>query len=175
LRGPLFLRGHAEREATWFFRELGGKVPQDGDLRTLAAAAQIDAWLRAIPPFHRGALALRFVPRAWPTCIAEAFGELASVVVRLECALHPAVGVSTETLEHASVERLRRDIACSERARARRAPTGRDRPMTVTDKGLSRLLRRAHLHVENGLRALARARGNADCVVPYSGTRAAGQ
>jgi len=166
LRGPLFLRDHAEREARWFFRELGGKVPQDGDPSQRAAAAQIDAWLHAIPAFHRGVLALRYVERAWPTCIAEEFGELASVVVRLECALHPSVGVSTEALERASVERLEEAIARCEGVRARRVPGGRERPMTARENGLVRFRRRAHRHVDAALRAFARARRYAHCVVP---------
>src|SRR5580698_9078248 len=104
---PLALfQKHAEREASWFFRELGGKVPEGADPATREAADRIDAWLRAIPAFHRGVLALRYVPRSWPKPIAEEFGELASIVVRLECALHPAVGRSTEDLEQASIERL---------------------------------------------------------------------
>ena len=158
--------GYAEREATWFFREMGGKVPPDGDPCRQAAAAQIDEWLRAIPAFHRGVLALRHTERAWPTAIAQEFGELASVVVRLECALHPSVGVSTEALERASVERLQDAISRCARARARRVPAGRSRPMTVSEKGLVRLARRARRHVEMAHRALTEARSYAHCVVP---------
>ncbi len=164
---PLALfQKHAEREASWFFRELGGRVPDGGDPAACAAAERISAWLRAIPAFHRGVLALRYVPRSWPKPIAEEFGELASVVVRLECALHPAIGTSTEALEQASVERLGEVIARCERIRARRPSTGRTRPRCRAERELLRLARRAHKHVELAHRAFTRVRGFKTCCVP---------
>jgi hypothetical protein len=168
---PLFIRKQAEREAAWFFRELGGNVPEGVDSTTRTAAEQVDGWLQAIPSFHRGALHLRYVQRSWPKCIAREFGDLASVAVRLECALHPAVGISTEALEHASVERLQKAILSCERARSRRTPAGRERPMTPSEKALARLARRAERHVELAVRALARVRGVGPCLVPAVGAR----
>jgi hypothetical protein len=169
-RTPRFLRQRAEREASWFFRVLGGQVPEDGDPATRAAAQQMAKWLRAISPFHRGVLSLRYVPRTWPTCIADEFGDLASVAVRLECALHPAVGISTEALEHASEERLEKAIQLCARARAHRSPAGRDRP-NPADRGLAQLTRRASRHVALAIRALARVRGKAACLPPAAGAR----
>jgi hypothetical protein len=168
---PLFIRKHAGREASWFFRELGGKVPEGVDATTRAAAVQVDAWLRAIPSFHRGALDLRYVRRPWPKCIAREFGELVSVAVRLECALHPSVGISTEALERASAERLQTVILSCDRARSRRTPAGRERPMTPSEKGLARLARRAERHVELAVRALGRVRGVGPCLAPAPGAR----
>ncbi len=168
---PLRLRRLVEREAGWFFRELGGKVPDGGDLATREAAQQIDAWLREVPAFHRGVLSLRYVRRPWPTCIAEEFGGLASVAVRLECALHPAVGCSTAALEAASVARLQETLRLCEGARARRNPAGRERPMSPSEKALGRLAVRAHRHVELAIRALARVRGRGPCLVPESGAQ----
>jgi len=170
-RRPAFLEGFAEREAAWFFRVLGGKLPVDGDPTTREAAEQIDRWLAAIPPFHRGVLQLRYVPRSWPTDIVDELGELTSVVVRLECALHPAVGLSNEALEHASVERLRQSMERCERVRARRVACARERPLTPAERVLQRLGRRAHQHVQLAIRALARVRRDSSCVVPEAGAR----
>ncbi len=167
----LRLRRLVEREAGWFFRELGGKVPEAGDPATRAAATQIDGWLREIPAFHRGVLALRYVRRPWPKGIVREFGGTASVVVRLECALHPAVGCSTEALEAASVERLQQTIQLCERARARREPAGRERPMSAVERALTRLELRAERHVDLAIRALARVRGRGPCLVPESGAQ----
>jgi hypothetical protein len=155
---------HAEREAEWFFRELGGKVPESGDSVVRAAAARVDAWLRGIPAFHRGVFALRYAPRSWPTPISEEFGELSSIVVRLECALHPAVGASTEALEQASVERLTKKIAQCEQRGLR--PDGRAGTPRRGERELLQLGRRAYRHLELAHRALARARGDVACVVP---------
>jgi len=160
-----------EQEAEWFFRDLGGKIPEGGDAGTRAAALRIDGWLHEIPPFHRGVLALRYVPRSWPTCIEDELGELASVVVRLECALHPTVGSTTEALERASVERLREEIQICERARARHERSWRTPPMTASEERIGRLVRRAWRHVALAIRALAKARGVGPCVVPGRGPR----
>ncbi|MGO8998004.1 MAG: hypothetical protein ACLQVI_32180 [Polyangiaceae bacterium] len=161
----------AEREASWFFRDLEGTVPDGGDPVTRAAAEQIHAWLRAIPAFHRGALALRYTPRSWPTCVAREFGALASVVVRLECALHPAVGIRTDALEQASVERLRKAIEVCRCARAARRATRRDPPMSRPERDLGRLRWRAGIHVDLAHRALARVRWYGPCLVPGAGPR----
>ena len=155
-----------EQEAEWFFRDLGGKIPEGGDAGTRAAALRIDGWLHEIPPFHRGVLALRYVPRSWPTCIEDELGELASVVVRLECALHPTTGVSTKALEQASLERLLECIHDANRTRARWDRVDRDRPLTRSEKHLRQLVRRAHRHAELAVRALTRTRGLAPYLLP---------
>ncbi len=162
----LVFQRHAEREAEWFFRELGGRVPEGGDPATRAAAERVDAWLRAIPAFHRGVLALRYLPRSWPRPIRDEFDEIASVVVRIECARHPAVGLATEALEQASLERLLSVIERCERVRARRPPGGRTRPDCRAERELLRLARRAYRHVDLAHRALTRVRGFKACVVP---------
>ncbi len=167
----LVWREFAEAEATWFFRDLGGKVPDSGDVSVRDAAAQIDAWLRQLPTFHRGVLSLRHTPRAWPTFVTDEFGALASVAVRLECALQPAVGVSNEVLENASVERLREAIRLCERVRARRTPSGRDKLTCASERRLDQLESRAARHVDLAHSALARVRGYGLCVVPPRGSR----
>ena len=165
-RIPRVLLQAAEREADWFFRVMKGKVPPDGDFAVRVAAAQVDAWLRTIPPFHRGVLSLRYTPRSWPRVMTGEFGRLASLVVRLECALHPAVGLSTEALERASVERLSEEIRLAEVARDRDVPGGRERPMTAVERRVARLERRACRHTKLAIRALARTRGYGPSVVP---------
>jgi len=166
LRKKDVFRAAAEREAAWFFRDLGGKVPEGGDPVTRAAAAWIDDRLRGLPPFHRGVLALLHAPRSWPAFITKEFREVASVVVRLECALHPAVGISTEALENASIDRLRKEVLGCTRVGARQVPGGRERHATAGERRLKRLARRARRHVQLALIALARVRGEASCVVP---------
>ena len=156
----------AEREASWFFQACGGKVPNDGDPAVRAAAEQIDGWLRELPAFHRGVLALRFVPREWPKAMEEELCGLASVVVRLECALHPTTGVSTKALEQASLERLLECIHDANRTRARWDRVDRDRPLTRSEKHLRQLVRRAHRHAELAVRALTRTRGLAPYLLP---------
>jgi hypothetical protein len=124
-----------------------------------------------VPSYHRGALALRYSARTWPEAIAREFDALASVVVRLECALHPAVGLSTAALEAASVARLEEDIRLATRFRVRKGAAGRERPQSAPEKRLARLLRRALTHVDLAHRALARVRGDGPSVVPVRGAR----
>jgi len=103
------LDDRAREEMEWFFGTLGGRVPdEDSELGYARAAAEaIHGWLQAITAFHRGALALRFTPREWPPGLTKRYGKSTSLVVRLECALHPSNGdQTTEALEQASVERL---------------------------------------------------------------------
>ena len=157
---------HAEREAAWFFRELGGIVPEGSDAATRASAEQVDNWLRAILAFHRGVFRLLHVPRSWPKGIRREFGDHASIVVRIECALYPAVGVSTEALERASVERLTESIRLRDRIVERRAGGARELAYGPAGKNLRRAARRAGKHVALAVQALARARGTGPCVVP---------
>jgi hypothetical protein len=134
----------------WFFGMLGGRVPEENtelaDARPAAEA--IDAWLRAMPAFHRGALALRFTPRTWPRTLTGHYGKSTSLVVRLECALHPSPGDrSTEALEQAAALRL------EEVLRKR----GRDRHA---------LLERANTHESLAIRAYLKVRGEGHVHIP---------
>lgn len=108
------LDDRARKEMDWFFGTLGGRVPEEntGLAYARAAAEAIDGWLKAIPAFHRGALALRFTPREWPPTLTRRYGTSTSLVVRLECALHPSRGdQTTEALEQAAALRLEEVIA----------------------------------------------------------------
>ena len=73
----------------------------------------------------------------------------AGLVVRLECALHPAVGKSNAELEAASVARLLATLAAND-----------------PDEELDDFASRADKQVACAVRALAKVRGNAPCMVP---------
>jgi hypothetical protein len=152
-------------EVAWFCGTLGGVVPEQ-DCPEHAGARRIDRWLKKLPAFHRGAFSLRYTPRAWPEPLAETFGEDASLVVRLECAGHPAVGVSHAELEAASVERLTALVAEGERERQRRKDLGDLGPDGLSERRVRALARRARKHVASAIRALRKVRGNAPCMVP---------
>jgi len=145
------LEDEARREMEWFFGTLGGRVPEENtELAHARARAQaIDGWLRAILTFHRGALALRFTPRKWPVTLTRLYGKSTSLVVRLECALHPSLG-STEALEQAAALRL------EEVVRKR----GRDR---------HDLLARARAHELLAIRAYLKVRGDGPAPVSAGG------
>lgn len=165
MKGPSrALRRIVEREASWFFGRLGGNVPEGVDPAVAAAAERFTKWLREVPAFHRGVLSLRFVRRPWPKYVEHEFEELSSVVVRLECALHPAVGQSTEALEAASLERLQEALRLCEP----RKTAGREQPFTRAERDLAALANRAARHVELAIRALARVRGLGPCLVPVA-------
>jgi phosphate uptake regulator len=100
----------------------------------------------------------------WPAALVDEFHSEVSLVVRLECALHPAVGKSVAELEAASIERLTVLIAESKKERARRK--GRNATPGPYQRQLARLHGRAYEHVESATRALAKARGDVPCVVP---------
>jgi hypothetical protein len=159
----LALREVTEREATWFFDEVGGKVPQGGDPAVRAAAATIDARFKRISSFQRGVLALRFAKRSWPDDIQREFGVVASVAVRMECAQHPAVG-TTDDVEAAAVERLTEIIR---RARIERARRGGRLAETLYGPELTiqKLFLRAARYVSAAVRALAAVREDGPCVV----------
>jgi hypothetical protein len=145
----------AEKEAAWFYGTLGGRVPDSG--RHRAAAAAIEQWLQSVLTYHRGALALWNAKREWPSWLREAFRSAPSLVVRLECALHPAVGRSNADLEAASLERIALLLA---EARARGGRQGEE---------LRRLDLRARKHFKLAVLALANARGGAPCMAPTEG------
>jgi len=182
----------ARREAEWFYKVLGGRVPDEGtaspDVRN--AAAQIAAWLKAVPAFHRGALSLRYTPKEWPRAIVREFHELSSLVIRLECALHPATGKTTTELEQASVERIEkaieaRNAVLEEMKRAAEVlkatgskptpvpPPRKDPwdPPTPVGVNIVALDYRAERHVALAIRALGKVRGDAPCVLPRAKPR----
>ena len=160
----LRLAAYAAAEAEWFYGTLGGRAPDDASTADGAAARVVDGWLKALAPFHRGVFALRWTTRTWPAPLDEQFDDLCSIVVRLECTQHPAVGKSVAELEAASVERLTALIAESTKEKARRK--GRDAPPGPYGAQLRRLTRRAYRHVESAVSALAKVRGDAPCVIP---------
>jgi hypothetical protein len=173
----------ARREAEWFYKVLRGRVPEEvtASPEVRSAAAQIEAWLRAVPAFHRGALSLRYRRRPWPWAIVREFGGLSSLAVRLECALHPATGKTNEELEKAAIERIENTIEAREAARVAAAvacskatsmhPHDEDPPLPA-GVDIARLDYRAERHVALAIRALGKVRGDAPCVVPGVNPRA---
>jgi hypothetical protein len=169
----------ARREAEWFYKVLGGRVPGEGaaspEMRS--AAAQIAAWLKEVPAFHRGALSLRYTPKEWPRAIVREFGELSSLVVRLECSLHPATGKTTGELEQASIERIEKAIEArnaqiEEIMEAQKASSSKPMPPLPAGVDLAQLDYRAGRHVALAIRALGKVRGDAPCVLPRAKPRA---
>lgn len=134
-------RARAEAEAEWFYRKLGGRVP-DGPPSARDKALAIAAALASISPVHRGALSLWHARRELPAALVEEIEPGGSLVVRLECARCPAIG-STPTLEAEAVERLCVMVASDD----------------VADKRvLRRLVVSASRHFSRAIRALAKAR-----------------
>jgi predicted nucleic acid-binding protein len=130
--------GRAEAEAAWFYGTHGGQVPVTGPDREAALATE--RRLASLVTFHRGAFALWFSAKEWPARIHREFRVGASLVVRLECALHPAVGRSTDELEAAAVARLVERIV---------------RGSAEDERHLARLRRRAERHFRLAVKALA--------------------
>jgi hypothetical protein len=94
----------AQLEAEWFYGDLRGSV-DNASPEMREAAVAVEATLRSISTFHRGALSLWYTEKSWPEALREEFGPATSLVVRLACARTPSVG-STEVLEAAAAERL---------------------------------------------------------------------
>jgi hypothetical protein len=159
----------AEKEVDWFFGVMGGRVPEPGTGPEYArpAAEAIDRWFRSIPPFHRGALALCHDTRPWPDSLTKEFGELTSLVVRLECArLTDRAGKSPRSvgeIESAAVRALEDDIAACQR---RRAAVQGTRVVTMRERKVQRRIDCASKHQRLAFRAYVKARGNAPCVLP---------
>jgi len=163
----------ARREAEWFYKVLGGRVPGEAAAspEVRSAAAQVAAWLRAVPAFHRGALSLRYTPKEWPRAIVREFRELSSLVIRLECALHPATGKPNKELEHASVERIEKAIEARKPVPLpppRKDPWDSPTPAVVD---IIQLADRAERHVALAIRTLGKVRGDAPCVLPRAKPR----
>jgi hypothetical protein len=142
----------AAKEVDWFFGVMGGRVPGVGPEYARPAAEAIDRWFRSIPPFHRGALALCHDTRPWPDSLTKEFGELTSLVVRLECARladgaresPPSVG----EIESAAVRALEEDIAACQRRR-----TQATRVVTARERKVLRRTDRASKHKRLAFRA----------------------
>jgi hypothetical protein len=142
----------ADRELEWFFACANGTVPDEGEAPPAVrkAAATIQGWLAAITTFHAGALSLRYTPREWPKPIRDELGDWSGLVVRLECAAHPSdLRTCTSELEEAAVRRL-------EHLLARRGEK----------RELERLVRHAHRHVRDAIRAYVKVRGLGPLVLP---------
>jgi hypothetical protein len=160
----LRIEARARAEAEWFYGALGGRVPEGLSTRKGEAARCIETWLNALPAFHRGAFALRHTRRDWPAALVDEFDDDVSLVVRLECALHPAVGKSVAELEAASVVRLTALVDEADKERARRK--GRNATPGPVARQLRGLSGRAENHVDAATRALVKIRGEVPCVVP---------
>jgi hypothetical protein len=164
------IEDRAGKETDWFFRVMGGRVPEPGVGPAYArpAAEAIVRWLRSIPAFHRGALSLLYETRAWPEALTNEFGMWTSLVVRLECArLADGSGLLGAKLEKLAAERIEEDIAARQRRRDAVAGTQKsDAALTRLERSVRRRGDRADRHVELACRAYAKARGNAPCVLP---------
>ena len=144
-------------EVEWFFTSANGKVPGrgEGPPEARRAAEKINGWLAASGPVRHGALSLRFTPRDWPGLIESRFGGWTSLIVRLDCAVHPSDGgVSKEDLETAAVHRLEKLLATS------KAP-----------RHISVLEGRAEQHVHAAIRAYVKVRGLGRSVLPSKGVQ----
>jgi hypothetical protein len=85
----LAVRPEATCEVEWYFVVCSGRVPAEDEgvapgIRARALAVQ--GRLARLPTYHEGALSLRFRARVWPLALVNRFGELTSLVVRLESA-----------------------------------------------------------------------------------------
>jgi hypothetical protein len=147
----------AREELEWFYGPMGGRVPEEGagPPEARIAAVAIARWLGKVLTFHRGALALRYDrDKQWPTWLTDKYGDLTTLIVRLECTLHPSGGgKSNERLEEESVRRF--EAAYMRRWR---------RLEEMAD-----LEWRAKMHVRSAVRAYGRVRGDVPSVLPGAG------
>ena len=144
-------------EVEWFFTSANGKVPGrgDGPPEVRRAAEKINGWLAASGPVRHGALSLRFTPHDWPGLVESRFGGWTSLIVRLDCAVHPSDGgVSREDLETAAVHRLEALLATPKGARE-----------------LAVLESRAGQHVHAAVRAYVKVRGLGRSALPSTGVQ----
>ena len=136
----------ARAELEWFFTY----AKSDGSPEGVEAARKIQRWLDRLVTFHVGCFALRYTPRTWPTPVEAEFGKFTGLVVRMECAAHPAVG-TTEQLEGAAVARLEKMIA----------EGGSANQLEVWE-----LEQHAYEHLRTATRAYVRVRGVGPSVLP---------
>ena len=144
-------------EVEWFFTSANGKVPGrgEGPPEIRRAAEKIASWLEASRAVHYGVLSLRFTRRAWPASMESRFGGWTSLIVRLDCAVHPSDGgVSRQDLETAAVHRLEMLLATQKGARQ-----------------LAVLESRAEQHVRAAVRAYVKVRGLGRSVLPSKGAQ----
>ena len=137
----------ARAEVEWFFTHAKSDWSPEG----LEAARKIQRWLDRLVTFHVGCLALRYTPRTWPRPSEAEFDQIASLVVRMECAAHPAVRGTTEQLEDAAAARLERMITKRGNANQRE---------------LWELEEHAHQHLRAATRAYVMVRGVGPSVLP---------
>jgi len=159
----------AVRELDWFFVVMNGRVPEVGEGPSFAreAALAIDGWLRDAPPFHRGAFALRHSKRDWPEALREEFGRNTTLVVHLECvSLWKGSRGSRGELEQLAVEGLLAEIERCKRREKAVAGTKWAKVRTRAQARLDERHERAGWHVRSAIRAYAKARGRAKCVLP---------
>jgi len=160
----------AKRELAWFFRVMGGQVPDPGVGTAYArpAAEKIARWLRGIRPAYRDLLALAFETRAWPGKLTGEFGALTSVVVRLE-SRSVADGTGRLPAEREAVAVRRLVEAIEARAPHREAVQGTCREVVLTpgERALLRKAWRAERLLENALTAYREVRDGVPNVLPH--------
>jgi hypothetical protein len=141
----------AEEELRWFFAATQANVSPEGELPDQREPARvIRGRLDRLLTFHVGALALRFTPRSWSAVLDSQYGEWASLVVRMDCAVHPSDAPrSVADCESEAAARVESAVVRNEDRKER-----------------AYLLLHAKLHVRAALRAYLRARGHGDSVAP---------
>jgi hypothetical protein len=101
----------------------------------------VEGVLAVLSAYHLGVLSLHYASRSWPNVVEKAFGDFASLAIRLDCCDHPASG-STPALETVAADRLAAIVAAE----------------VPGAKTVTRLLRRATRHFDRAVRAYAKAR-----------------
>jgi hypothetical protein len=160
----------AKRELAWFFRVIGGQVPEPGVGPAYArpAAEKIDRWLRGVRPRYRDLLALAFETRAWPGKLAQEFRGLTSVVVRLECrSVADGTGRLPPEREAVAVRRLVERIDVRELHRKEVQGACREVVLTPGELALLRKTWRAERLVQNALTAFREVRDGVPNVLPH--------
>ena len=153
----------AQTELAWYYQHPEARAASPS---ARAAAERIERWLRSIKTFHGGALALTYAPRVWPDAVAEYFGPLAGIAVRLECAAHPAIGIATLELETAAAWRLSARLVEGARLDGQLSKRALLRGVTRTPKELRGYKARARQYLDEALTAYVAARAWVACVVP---------
>ena len=160
----------ARRELAWFFRVLGGHVPEPGVGPEYArpAAEKIDRWLRGVRPTYRNLLTFAFETRAWPAKLAHEFRALTSVVVRLECrSVADGTGRLPPERELVAVRRLVAAIEAREAHRQAVQGTCREAVLSPGELALLRKTWRAERLVQNATTAYREVRDGVPNVLPH--------
>jgi hypothetical protein len=160
----------AKREIAWFVRVMGGQVPELGVGSAYArpAAEKIDRWLRGLRPAYRDLLALAFESRVWPRELAQEFGALTSVVVRLESrSVADGTGRLPAEREVVAVRRLVEAIEAREPHRQEVQGTYNEVALTPGELALLRKTWRAKRLVQNAVTAYREVRDGVPNVLPH--------